>query len=51
MNLAQRNYTKKELGDYTSTTFEVYYDVLNNVAIKSVLGRSDSYLAIWQREI
>lgn len=38
-----RNYTKKELGDYTSTTFEVCYDVLNNVAIKSVLGRSDSY--------
>ncbi len=23
-----RNYTKKELGDYTSTTFEVCYDVL-----------------------
>ncbi len=29
--------------DYTSATFEVCYDVLNNIAIKSVLSRGDSY--------
>ncbi len=29
--------------DYTSATFEACYDVLNNIAIKSVLSRGDSY--------
>ncbi len=29
--------------DYASATFEVCYDVLNNIAIKSVLSRGDSY--------
>lgn len=38
-----RNWTHKELGDYTSATFEVCYDVLNNIAIKSVFGRGNSY--------
>lgn len=38
-----RNWTDKELGDYTRATFEVCYDVLNNIAIKSVFGRGDSY--------
>lgn len=37
------NCTHKDLGDYTSTTFEACYDVLNDIAVKSVLGKSYSY--------
>ncbi|WCR57944.1 MAG: hypothetical protein PG980_000416 [Wolbachia endosymbiont of Ctenocephalides felis wCfeJ] len=38
-----RNWSKKEFGDYTRAIFEVCYDVLNNIAIKSVFGRGNSY--------
>ena len=35
---AIHNHTDKELGEYVRTTFEAHYDVLNNIAIKTVLA-------------
>ncbi|MCC2667384.1 MAG: putative transposase [Gammaproteobacteria bacterium] len=32
------NHTRKELGEYCLATFEACYDVLNQIAVKSVLG-------------
>jgi hypothetical protein len=37
------NHTKQELGEYSSGTFEVCYDVLNNIAVRSVLAKGLSY--------
>jgi hypothetical protein len=39
------NHTDQELGDYTRVTFEACYDVLNNIAIKCLLGKGDAYEA------
>lgn len=38
-----RNQKPKDLGDYASATFAVCYDVLNNVAIRSVLDRGNTH--------
>lgn len=37
------NHTHKELGDYSRATFEACYDVLNHIAVKSVLAKSNCY--------
>lgn len=37
------NHTGKNLGEYCRATFETCYDVLNNIAIKSVLSRGNAY--------
>ncbi len=37
------NHTGKELGDYTRATFECCYDVLNNIAVKSMLDSGRGY--------
>jgi hypothetical protein len=42
---AIRNHTDQELGDYSRMTFEACYDVLNNIAIKCLLGKGDAYEA------
>jgi hypothetical protein len=39
---AIHNHTDKELGEYVRTTFEAHYDVLNNIAIKTVLAEANS---------
>lgn len=39
------NHTGKEIGEYTRATFEVCYDVLNNIALGCVLSRGDTYEA------
>lgn len=38
-----RNQKPKDLGDYASATFAACYDVLNNVAIRSVLDRGNTH--------
>lgn len=37
------NQTGNNLGDYTRATFQSCYDVLNNIAVKSILGHGSSY--------
>jgi hypothetical protein len=37
------NQTRQELGDYSRATYVACFDVLNNIAIKSVLGRCEAY--------
>ncbi len=37
------NQTDKDLGEYSRATFQWCYDVLNNMAIKSILGHGSAY--------
>ena len=37
------NHTGKDLGEYSRATFQVCYDVLNPIAMKSILGHGSSY--------
>jgi hypothetical protein len=37
------NHTGQDLGEYSSATFQACYDVLNHIAVKSILGHSLSY--------
>src|SRR3990167_1075464 len=37
------NHTGKDLGEYSRATFQACYDVLNHIAIKSILGHGSSY--------
>lgn len=37
------NHTGNDLGEYSRATFQSCYDVLNNIAIKSILGHGSSY--------
>jgi hypothetical protein len=39
------NHTGSDLGEYSRATFQSCYDVLNNIAIKSILGHGSSYEA------
>jgi hypothetical protein len=39
---AIHNHTDKELGEYVRTTFETHYDMLNNIAIKTVLAEESN---------
>jgi hypothetical protein len=36
------NHTGKDLGEYSRATFQSCYDVLNNIAVKSLLGHGSS---------
>ena len=37
------NHTGKDLGEYSRATFQSCYDVLNHIALKSILGHGSSY--------
>jgi Transposase DDE domain len=37
------NHTGKDLGEYSRATFQACYDVLNHIAVKSILGHGSSY--------
>jgi hypothetical protein len=37
------NHTGQELGEYSRATFQACYDVLNHIAVKSILGHGSSY--------
>ena len=37
------NHTGKDLGEYSRATYQACYDVLNNIAVKSILGHGSSY--------
>ncbi len=37
------NHIGKELGKYSRATFQACYDVLNNIVVKSILGRGSAY--------
>ena len=37
------NHTSHDLGEYSRATFEACYDVLNNIAVKSVLAKGNVY--------
>jgi hypothetical protein len=37
------NHTGKDLGEYSRATFQACFDVLNHIAIKSILGHGSSY--------
>jgi len=39
------NHTGQDLGEYSRATFQSCYDVLNNIAVKSLLGHGSSYEA------
>ncbi len=39
------NHTGNDLGEYSRATFQSCYDVLNNIAVKSILGHGSSYEA------
>lgn len=37
------NHTGKDLGEYSRSTFQSCYDVINNIAVKSILGHGSAY--------
>lgn len=37
------NHTGQDLGEYSRATFQACYDVLNHIAVKSILGHGSSY--------
>lgn len=37
------NQTRKDLGDYSRATYVACFDVLNNIAVKSVLGKCEAH--------
>jgi hypothetical protein len=45
------NHTGKDLGEYSRATFQSCYDVLNNIAIQSILGHGSSYEANLAKEM